>query len=256
VAVIAAGEQGPMIWVQRLDSLAPAPVQGTEGAAIVFWSPDGQTIGFWAGGKLKKIAAGGGTALSICDLSGASSETWNQDGTIVAGKMRHNLPSHVVSVRSGSVSPWKSIYWPKFLPDGKHLLYVRADPKVGTYGAYVAELSTGRESALMLTDTQVIFVPDQLKAGSQGYLLFGRTSTLLALRFDADRLQVAGDPLPVAKEVPFYEPTAWSEFAASADGVPLDSTNPTSFAKAIELCRFTTHDAVGKARSKAKKATR
>src|SRR5207248_791733 len=104
VAMIATGEQGSMIWVQRLDSLTPSPLQGTEGAAIVFWSPDGQTIGFWADGKLKKIAAGGGTALSICDLSGASSATWNQDGTIVAGKIRHDLPSHVVSVRSGSAS--------------------------------------------------------------------------------------------------------------------------------------------------------
>lgn len=116
------------------------------------------------------------------------------------------------------------IYWPKFLPDGKHLLYVRADPKFGTYRAYVAELSTGRESALMLTDTQVIFVPDQLKGGNQGYVLFGRNSTLLALRFDLDRLQVAGEPMPVAKEVPFFEPTAWSEFDASADGVLIYAT--------------------------------
>jgi serine/threonine protein kinase len=46
VAMIATGERGPMVWVQRLDSLTPSPLQGTEGAAIVFWSPDGQTIGF------------------------------------------------------------------------------------------------------------------------------------------------------------------------------------------------------------------
>jgi hypothetical protein len=62
-------------------------------------------------------------------------------------------------------------------------------------------LATGRETALMLTDTQVIFVPDQVKGGSQGHLLFGRNSTLLSLRFDADRLQVAGEPVPVAKAV-------------------------------------------------------
>jgi hypothetical protein len=173
---------------------------------------------------LKKIAAEGGTALSICDLSGASSATWNQDGTIVAGPMRHDLPSSVISVRSGAISPWKALLWPKFLPEGKHLLYVRGDPKAGTYRAHVAELSTGQESALMLTDTQVIFVPDQLKGGSQGYLLFGRNSTLLALRFDTDRLQVAGDPVPVAKEVPFFEPTAWSAFEASADGILIYST--------------------------------
>ncbi len=224
VAMITAGEQGPMIWVQSLDSLTPSPLQGTEGAGMVFWSPDGQTIGFWAGGKLKKIAVAGGTPLSICDLPGASSGTWNQDGTIVTGHMRHDLPSNVISVRSGAISPWKVLLWPKFLPDGRHLLYVRGDPKAGSYRAYAAELSTGRESALMLSDTQVIFVPDQVKGGSQGYLLFGRNSTLLALRFDADRLEMAGEPVPVAKEVPFFEPTAWSEFEASADGILIYST--------------------------------
>jgi eukaryotic-like serine/threonine-protein kinase len=224
VAMIATGEQGPIIWIQRLDSLTPSPLQGTEGAAIVFWSPDGQTIGFWAGGKLKKIAAEGGTALPICDAPVASSVTWNQDGTIVAGHWRQDLTSNVISVRSGAISPWKVLFWPKFLPDGKHLLYVRADPTVGTYRAHVAELSTGRETALMLTDTQVIFVPDRVKGGSQGYLVFGRNATLLALRFDADRLQVAGEPVPVAREVPFFQPTAWSEFDASADGVLIYST--------------------------------
>jgi eukaryotic-like serine/threonine-protein kinase len=222
--MIATGERGPMVWVQRLDSVAPSPLQGTEGAAIVFWSPDGQTIGFWADGKLKKIAADGGTALPICDLPAASSATWNQEGTIVVGSVRQDLPSNVVHVRSGAISPWKLLFWPKFLPNGKHLVYVRGDPKAGTYRAYVAELATGRETALMLTDTRVIFVPDEVKGGSQGHLLFGRNATLLALRFDADRLETAGEPVPVAKEVPFFEATAWSEFDASADGILIYST--------------------------------
>jgi eukaryotic-like serine/threonine-protein kinase len=136
--MIASGERGPTVWVQRLDSLAASPIQGTEGAAIVFWSPDGQTLGFWADGKLKKIAAEGGTALPICDLPGASSATWNQDGTIVAGNMHGDLPSNVVNVRSGAISPWKVLLWPKFLPGGKHLVYVRAEPKTSTYRAHVA----------------------------------------------------------------------------------------------------------------------
>jgi eukaryotic-like serine/threonine-protein kinase len=225
LAMIATGERGPMVWVQRLDSLAPAPLQGTDGAAIVFWSPDGETLGFWADGKLKKIAAEGGTALPICDLPGASSATWNQDGTIVAGNIRQDLPSNVISLTSGAISPGKVLLWPRFLPAGKHLVYVRPDPKAGTYRAYVAESATGRETALMLADTQVIFVPDQVKGGSEGYLLFGRNSTLLALRFDAKRLQLTGEPVPVAKAVPFFEPTAWSEFEASRDGILIYSTD-------------------------------
>ena len=159
LAMIATGERGSMVWVQRLDSLTATPLQGTEGATMVFWSPDGQFIGFWAGGKIKKIPAEGGTPLPICDLSGAWSATWNQDNLIVA-KTDSLGASARISVQSGAVSPGKPLNWPKFLPGGKHLLYVNLDLKIRGLRAYVAELSTGRETALMPTDTQVTFTPD------------------------------------------------------------------------------------------------
>ena len=101
------------------------------------------------------------------------------------------------------VSPGRTLNWPKFLPGGKHLLYVNLDPKIKGLRAYVAELSTGRETELMPTDTQVTFTPDR-PGSSQGHLLFGRSATLLALRFDADRLRVMGEPVAVAKDVPFF----------------------------------------------------
>jgi hypothetical protein len=121
------------------------------------------------------------------------------------------------------MSPTTSFLWPKFLPDGKHVLHVSS--KTGGRRAYIVDLSTGRETELMPTDTQVIFVPD--RAGSEagsGYLLFGRGASLLALRFDTDRLRVTGEPVPVAKEVPFSRASAWSEFDASADGILIYST--------------------------------
>jgi Tol biopolymer transport system component len=222
VAMIAAGERGSMVWVQRLDSLTANSLPGTEGATMVFWSPDGAFIGFWAGGKMKKISAEGGTPLPICDLSGAFSATWNQDNLIVA---QNNWPggSVKISVQSGVVSPGPTLNWPKFLPGGKHLLYINLDPKSKGLRAFVEELSTGRETALMPTDTQVTFTPDR-PGSSQGYLLFGRSATLLALRFDADRLRTMGEPVPVAKDVPFFSGVGWSEFDTSFDGVLIHST--------------------------------
>jgi ribulose-5-phosphate 4-epimerase/fuculose-1-phosphate aldolase len=186
VAMIASDERGSMVWVQRLDSLTANPLPGTEGATMVFWSPDGAFIGFWAGGKMKKISVKGGMPLPICDLAGAFSATWNQDNLIVA---HNHWPggSVKISVQSGVVSPGRTLNWPKFLPGGKHLLYVNFDPNSKGLRAFVEELSTGRETALMPTDTQVTFTPDQ-PGSSQGHLLFGRSATLLALRFDADRL--------------------------------------------------------------------
>jgi len=225
VAMIATNERRSMIWVQRLNSLTATPLQGTEGVYSVFWSPDGQFIGFWADGKIKKIPAEGGTPLAICDFPIIiPSGSWSRDGIIITR-------SSSISVQSGEVrpmSPAKSFTWPKFLPDGKHVLHVGSiDPKTGDRRAYIADFSTGRETELMPTDTQVIFVPDHVgsEAGS-GYLLFGRGASLLALRFDADRLRVTGEPVPVAKEVPSLRASAWSEFDASADGILIYSAGP------------------------------
>jgi Tol biopolymer transport system component/predicted Ser/Thr protein kinase len=222
VAMIATNERRSMIWVQRLDSLTATPLQGTEGAYSMFWSPDGQFIGFWADGKIKKIPAEGGTPLAICDFPAIiPSGSWSRDGIIITR-------SSSISVQSGEVrpmSPAKFLTWPKFLPDGKHVLQFSRDPKSDVGRAYIADLSTGRDVELMPTDTQVIFVPDHVGAGS-GYLLFGRGGSLLALRFDADRLRVTGEPVPVAKEIPFLRASGWSEFDASADGILIYSTGP------------------------------
>jgi hypothetical protein len=220
--MIATNERGSMIWVQRLDSLTASPLPGTEGAYTVFWSPDGQFIGFWSDGKIRKIPADGGTPLAICDIPIVPSAAWSRDGIIIARSSSITAQSGTVSL----LSPAKPLVWPKFLPDGKHVLHLGpADPTTGGRRAYVADVSTGRETELMPTDTHVIFVPDQVGSGAgSGYLLFGRSASLLAMRFDADRLRVTGEPMPVAKEVPFSKPSAWSEFDASADGILIYST--------------------------------
>ncbi len=216
VATIASDERGAMIWVQRLDSLKAAALQGTEGAQIVFWSPDGQFIGFSAGGKIKKIPAEGGTSLAICDLSEPWSATWNTNDEIVATTPR--VSSWLISARSGAIRTFPWFFWPRSLPDGKHLLYVKVDPKIGGFRAYVEDLSTHAEKDLMKTDTQVVFAPDGT-GSSLGHLIYGRGSTLLTQRFDTGKLTVIGDPEPLAEGVPFFRPTAWSEFDVSADGV-------------------------------------
>jgi Tol biopolymer transport system component/DNA-binding winged helix-turn-helix (wHTH) protein len=222
LAMIAIGDRGPMVWVQRLDSLTANPLPGTEGATMVFWSPDGALMGFWAGGKIRKMPAEGGTSVPVCDLPGAWSATWNQDNLIVA-QTAYLGPCAKISVQSGAVTAGRTLNWPKFLPGGKHLLYVNVDQKIKGMRAYVEELSTGRETELMPTDTHVTFTPDQ-PGRSLGHLLFGRNATLLALRFDSDRLQILGEPKPVAKDVPFCWGVGWSEFDTSSDGVLIHST--------------------------------
>jgi hypothetical protein len=219
VAMIASDERGSRVWVQRFDSLAARPLAGTEGAGIVFWSPDSQFIGFWAKGRLKRIPAEGGAPFTLCDLPDIWSAAWSRDGAVVAGTPGEQF---VVSVKSGEVKPVKLGLWPQFLPDGKHVLHIRQNSQAGGVRACVTELSSGRATELMPTDTKVVFAPDRM-GSTQGYLLFVRSDVLQALRFDAERLRVTGDPVPVAQDVPFFSGSSWSEFDASTDGVLIHS---------------------------------
>ena len=60
VLVARAKDNVPMLWVRPLASSTPRVLAGTEGASRPFWSPDGRSLGFAAGGKLKRVGLDGG----------------------------------------------------------------------------------------------------------------------------------------------------------------------------------------------------
>ena len=71
------------LWVRALDGLTAQPLAGTEGATFPFWSPDSRFIAFFADGKLKKIDASGGPALTLADARLGRGGSWSRDGVIV-----------------------------------------------------------------------------------------------------------------------------------------------------------------------------
>ena len=74
------------LWVRGLDSFQPHPLAGTEDAYGAFWSPDSRNIGFFAQGKLKRIAAAGGPAVILCDVDQARGGNWNRQDIILFAK--------------------------------------------------------------------------------------------------------------------------------------------------------------------------
>ena len=76
---------------RRADGLAFEPVRGTEGGSAPFFSPDGAWIGFIADGKLKKVPAEGGLAVTICDAPGRARATWGDDGSIIVASSAGDL---------------------------------------------------------------------------------------------------------------------------------------------------------------------
>src|SRR6267378_1190530 len=130
LAFVAMGAEGRyLLWIRSLDTLAGQALAGTEGASSPFWSPDSRFIGFFAGGKLKKIEVSGGPPITLCDAPNNRGGTWGRDGVIVFN------PANLVALQkvseSGGVPTAATVLGqgetahmrPSFLPDGQHFLY-------------------------------------------------------------------------------------------------------------------------------------
>src|SRR6185369_4882831 len=71
------------IWVQSFSELGARKLEGTEGASFPFWSYDGKSVGFFAGGRMKKIPSAGGPVTILADAPNPRGGTWNRDNVII-----------------------------------------------------------------------------------------------------------------------------------------------------------------------------
>ncbi len=214
-----------LLWIRRLDSLVAQPLAGTEGAIYPFWSPDSRYIGFFAGGKLKKVEASGGPPQALCDATVGRGGSWGRDGVIVfapgpsSGLQR--VPAAGGSPTSATaLDPLRqenAHRWPHFLRDGRRFLYWSRSSQPDHTGIYVASLDSKETKLLFRGDTSVAYTLPP-GAGKSGYLLFVRDRSLMAQPFDAARAELSGDAFPVAEGVG-YGNNGGGHFAASTNGV-------------------------------------
>ena len=129
---------------RRLDQAISTELPGTDGARGPFLSPDGQWVGFWASGSLKKTAIDGGSPVVLCDAVDLSGASWGGDGNIIAalsfGKLStvpssSGRPKIVADLTHESVDP----RWPQVLPDGRHVLFTAVGPQ-GPNGANIESI--------------------------------------------------------------------------------------------------------------------
>jgi serine/threonine protein kinase len=213
-----------LLWVRPLNSISGQALNGTDDASFPFWSPDSRFIGFFAGGKLKKIEASGGPPQTICDAPIGRGGTWGLDGTIVfSPNSQPGNSIYRVSAAGGAPALLTKLdssrgemhhRWPHFLPDGMHFLYLARTVAggVGEEDAIVlASLdSTVKHRSLMNASSSLAY--------ANGHLLFLREQTLMARPFDAKRLEFTGDAFPIAEQVHFEAFTSKASFTVSDNG--------------------------------------
>src|SRR5438128_1316774 len=207
------------MWIRQLDSLDAHPLAGTELGGQPFWSPDSRSIGFVAGGMLKRIDVSGGPAQTLCDAGISAGGTWNRDGVIVFVRLADGLYSIPATggtpmrVTTFDKSRNEIVHvWPYFLPDGRHFLYLARSSQVDKSAIFVGSLDSKATKFLLNADSSMAYAPP-------GYLLFARQQTLMAQGFDVDKLQLTGEAVPVAERIGRYLATARALFSVSETGV-------------------------------------
>jgi Tol biopolymer transport system component len=220
VAVTSGGQQ--QLWIRPLDSATAQPLQGTDGAARPFWSPDSRSIGFFANGRLWRFDLPGGPPQAITDAPylGGMSATWGRDGVIVFSHVGglHRVSAaggpSTVAIRAPDEQSRGDFSSPAFLPDGRRFLYVvEKPPNKEETQVCVASLDSSDTKCVLTVHSQAAYAPP-------GYLLFVRDTVLRAQRFDASRLEISGEAFRVIDDQIRVEPV-WRprSFSVSDNGV-------------------------------------
>ncbi len=225
IVISALSEGRNRLWIRPLDSLQWQLLQGTDDASYPFWSPDGANIGFFAQGKLKKIAVTGGPPQTLCDAPGGRGGSWSATGVILfAPNLTGGL--YKVSTAGGvpepatkftASDPSDSQRYPDFLPDGRHYLYLEDRTGNEGLGIYAGSLDGAPSTHLLPDLSNAVYIPPT-PPGTIGYLLFRREGSLMAQPFDAGKIRLAGELFPVAEQVGIAGNTGQGAFSASNNG--------------------------------------
>jgi hypothetical protein len=212
--------------LRSLDSPVIQPLPEAEEAVYPFWSPDSRFVGYYAyltesRVEIRKIDALGGPPVTLCNFRGEDAEgggTWSQDGVILFAQ--HGT-LHRVSAAGGEAKPVLQLdksrqevlqKFPWFLPDGRHFVYRSRSAVAGKSGIYLGSLDSWETRMLIPGESNVSYAPP-------GFLIYGRQDTLLAHPFDSKKLQLAGEPFPIAEHVARAVGMPVSNFSISQNGV-------------------------------------
>jgi len=198
------------LWVRPLDAYAAAPIAGSEGGVLPFWSPDGRNVGFFADKKLKRVEVSGGAPIILLDVDGVGG-AWAPSGEIL-----FNLstgPVYRLPARGGKAEPVTTLdaslhetahRYPFLLPDGRHFLYLALNASGNSRDPanriWAGSLDAGPAKPLIPANFNAQY--------ADGYLLFIRGGdlggSLLAQPFNPTRLETNGDPVTIVDQISLY----------------------------------------------------
>jgi serine/threonine protein kinase/Tol biopolymer transport system component len=207
------------LYLRAMESIESKPIPGTDGAVNPFFSPDGQWVGFFADGKLKKISVSGGAALTLGDATKPYGANWGSRGMIAFAPSNGiglqqvseagGTPQQLTRLENGEVSP----RWPEFLPGGMAVLFAAGSTAINFTNARVAvqSVGTGERRNLVQAGTHPRYAPS-------GHLVYAQGGNLMAVPFNPQRLTVTGTAVPVVEGVLQSPVSGAAQYSFSATG--------------------------------------
>ena len=214
------GQPG-QIWVRPLESGGGAPLPGTEDASGPFWSPDGESLAFFARGKLKRITLDGAVVRELAEVSAdVGTGSWGSEGLILfSGGAGEGFIG--VSADGGPARPATSLNLerkevghraPQFLPDGRRFLLYVGSALAESSGAHLGSLDAAGTTQLLTSAANAVYA-------EPGYLLFDHASHLTAQRFDLEAEALVGEPISLGDRVIGMGGSSFLPVSASDNGI-------------------------------------
>jgi len=209
------------LYMRSLDRREVTPLAGSEGGYGPFFSPDSESIGFYALGELHTMSlADGSVRMLVRDTPDAQGASWGPDGTIVfARRILEGL--FKVSAEGGKAERLTTLdraagevshFWPQILPDGKHALFTVWRGAGSRRSAIdVVEIETGERRRVMEGASFPRYMPT-------GELVILSGSKLYAIDFDIETHQISGDPRMVLEDPVTYPFSGIAHFALAPNG--------------------------------------
>ena len=208
------------IYLRQLGELDAHPLAGTENAQQLFFSPDSKWLGFFAGGKMKKIPVGGGAPVTVARAVLPRGASWAADDSIFFVPFFYGGVERV-SASGGNpevlTTPDRAHgevahRWPSVLPGGRAFLYTIGFGSSWDEARIAVRKIGSKESRILIQGGyDGRYLPT-------GHLVYARGASLYAVRFDLETLQVSGDPVQVLEGVANGDAGA-AEFSFSNDGL-------------------------------------
>ena len=225
IATAAPGADGRnVIWIRALNSFDSRALPGSEDTTgIMFWSFDSRYVVFQAGNKLKKIeVAGTRPPQVICEAPFVLGGSWNRADVIIFGNYDGIMQVPAAGgvprfVTTGRGSHFNDVHvFPSFLPNGRQFVYLDMGEKPGIYVGSL-DAKPKEQSTKRIVETGVMSGYVAPRDGTPGRLLFMKEDSLFAQDFDAKRLELTGEPVPLARGVSKF--LASAAFSASQTGI-------------------------------------